>query len=169
MKKILLAINGMTPGHKVFAYAVQLCQRLKAELCVLQIVEPSRHGAYLKTIVGKARRARHYLEDSMTAVTFAEAGEHETARAMMIQARKNLNELLPETAKAGVLCSVTMKTGSPGREIVRYVYNHRDVMLTVYDDGTDATKRDSKRSSIKQNVVEEIKKQLPTPMVTMHG
>ena len=168
MKKILLAINGMTPGHKVFDYAVQLCQRLKAELCVLQIVEPGRHGVSFKRIVEKARKAGHFLEESMTAVTFAEAGEHETARDMMIQARKNLNELLPETAKAGIVCSVTMKAGAPGKEIIRYVHQHRDVMLTVYDDG-GITQKNGKRPSVKQNVIEEIKKQLPTPMVMMHG
>ena len=169
MQKVLLAINGMNPHQKAFSFAVQLCQRLKAELCILQVLRPSRHDACLKTIVGKCRRVMHFLEDSMTAVTFAEAGEHETAQTVMIQARKNINELLPETAKAGVLCSLTMKTGYAGKEIVRYAQNHRDIVLTVYDDGVDAPKKGANRPDGKQNVAEEIKRRLYTPIVTMNG
>ena len=32
MQKVLLAIDGIHPDHKVFDYAVQLCKRIKAEL-----------------------------------------------------------------------------------------------------------------------------------------
>jgi hypothetical protein len=168
MKKILLAVNGMNPSHKLFSYTVQLCQRLKAELCVLQVIEPSNYGVYFRKIGKKAGRAKNFLEDSMTAVTFAESGDHDTARAMMIQGRKNINELLPETAKAGVLCSVTTKSGQPGNEIVRYARQHRDVVLTVYD-GADAEEKNPKPLSKRQDIVGKIKQYLQTPMVTIHG
>jgi hypothetical protein len=169
MQKVLLAINGISPSRKVFNYAVQLCRRLKAELCVLQVIEPRRYGECFKAIRGKACRAKHFLEGSMTAVTFAEAGEHETARDVMVEAGKNMNALLPETKKAGVLCHVTTKkSGWPSNEIVRYAMEHRDVVLTVYD-GAGAANEGSKSLTKEQDVAVEIGQHLPTPLVTMHA
>ncbi|MBW2108656.1 MAG: universal stress protein [Deltaproteobacteria bacterium] len=169
MEKVLLAINGVTPNRKMFSYAVQLCQRLKAELCVLQVIEARRYGEYLSKIRQKARRARRFLEDSMTAVTFAEAGDHETAKDMMIQARKNMNALLPESEKAGVPCRLTMTSGQAEKEIVRYVRQHRDVVLTVYDGAESPETGLHGSSSKKRDVLAVIKRHLPTPMVTMQG
>ena len=166
MQKVLLAINGMNPSRKVFNYAVELCQRIKAELCILQVIEPKRYSEYLKTIRKKASRAKHFIEGSMTAVTFAEAGEHAMAQEVMTQARKNMNALLPETEKAGIPCHVTMKSGWPSNEIVRYAREHRDVVLTVYD-GTDNTGKGSKRPNKERDVAKEIKQHLLTPLVTM--
>lgn len=169
MQKVLLAINGINPSHKVFRYAVELCQRLKAELCVLQVIEPTRFGGYLKGIREKARRARHYIEDSMTAITFAEAGEPEVAKDIMKQARENMKALLPETEKAGIPCQVTMKSGRPTNEIVRYATEHREVVITVYDgDSSDDSHKAPKHQARKPDVAGEIKQQLPTPLVTMH-
>lgn len=169
MEKVLLAINGVTPSRKAFSYAVQLCQQLKAELCVLQVIEAKRYGEVLGKIGEKARRARRFLEDSMTAVTFAEAGDHKTAKQMMIQARKNMNALLPESEKAGVPCHLNMTSGRVEQEIVRYAREHRDVVLTVYDGPETPAQTDQGSSGKKRDVLAVIKQHLSMPMVTLQG
>jgi nucleotide-binding universal stress UspA family protein len=133
MQKVLLAVDGIKPTDKAFRYAVELCQRLRAELRILQVIRPNHYGQYLKRIQRSVRFAKRYAEDSMVAITFAEAGEHETAREIMAQARKNMSKLMPESEQAGIPCHLTMTSGRPGREIVRYVNKHRDVVLTIYD------------------------------------
>ncbi|MGD8369534.1 MAG: universal stress protein [Desulfobacterales bacterium] len=165
MRKILLAINGVTPNRKVFSYAVQLCKRLKAELIVLQVVDPGGEKGRMGLI---GRKAKKFLESSLTAAAFAEAGEHETAREMMIQARKQINELLPETAKAGIQCHFTMKAGPPDREIVRYTRRHRDIVLTVYD-GSSTEAQDDKKVSRGRDVAGIIRERLTIPVVTRHA
>jgi len=168
MRKILLAINGVKPNRKVFSYAVQLCKRLKAELIVLQVVDPGGGESRMGLIGRKTRQARKILESSLTAATFAEAGEHETAREMMIQARKQINELLPETAKAGIQCHFTMKAGPPDREIVRYTRRHRDIVLTVYD-GSAAEAQGERGLSRGRDVAGIIRERLTIPVVTRHA
>ena len=48
MKKILLAVDGISPDPKAFRYAVELCKRIKAELNVFQIIDPGKYSEYLK-------------------------------------------------------------------------------------------------------------------------
>ena len=72
MQKVLLAIDGINPDRKVFEYAVQLCQRIKADLSVFQVINPRRYKEYLKTIRKRADNARKYIEGAMVAATFAE-------------------------------------------------------------------------------------------------
>jgi nucleotide-binding universal stress UspA family protein len=168
MRKILLAINGVKPSRKVFRYAVQLCKRLKAELIVLQVLDTGGGTGPMGLIGRKARHARKMLETSLTAATFAEAGEHETAQDVMIEARKQINELLPETAKAGIQCHFTMKAGPPDREIVRYTRRHRDIVLTVYD-GSATDIREERKVSGRKDVAGIIRRRLAIPVVTRHA
>ncbi len=168
MRKILLAINGIQPNRKIFSYAVQLCQRLKAELLVLQVVDTGDDDGPLGALGRKARQARKFLENSMTAATFAEAGEHETAHAMMVQARKEINDLLPETARAGIQCHFTMKAGAPDREIVRYARRHRDIVLTVYDEAAHGPQGKGDPHG-KQDIAGVIRRHLEVPVVTEHS
>ena len=102
MKKILLAINGVKPERRAFSYAVQLCKRVQADLNVLQVIKPVNLEKYLKKIRKKTSYARKYIESSLVAATFAEAGEHDTASDLMSEAVKNINQLLPESEKAGI-------------------------------------------------------------------
>lgn len=162
MRKILLAINGIQPNRRVFSYAVKLCKQLKAELLVLQVVDT---GGRLGVIGRKARWAMKILEDSMSAAAFAEAGEHETAHAMLVQARKQINDLLPETASAGIQCHFTMKAGAPEREIIRYARRHRDIVLTVYDSAASDS-QEKGRIHEARDVAEVIRQQLEVPVVT---
>lgn len=168
MQKILLAIDGVRPNRKAFSYAVQLCKRLGAELIVLQVIDPGGEERPEGLIKKKARRARKFLESSLTAATFAEAGEHETARDMMIEARKQINDLLPETAKAGIQCRFTMKEGPPDREIFQYTRRHRDIILAVYD-STASDSQDERKASRARNVAGFIRQHLAVPVVTLHA
>ena len=168
MRKILLAINGVQPNQKVFSYAVQLCKQIKADLLVLQVVDTGVLKNRLGAIGRKAQQVMKMLEDSMTAATFAEAGEHETANAMMAQARKEINDLLPETARAGIQCHFTIKAGSPEREIVRYARRHRDIVLTVYDNADSASQEEA-RVYESRDIAGIIRQYLEVPVVTRHA
>lgn len=166
MEKVLLAIDGVKPTRKAFRQAVQLCQRLRTELNVLQIVRTGRDKGYLKKVHHRMEGVRKYLEGSMMAVTFAEAGEHETAERLMVEARKNLNELLPESERAGVSFHLTLKCGIPDEEIIHYVQKNRDVVLTIYDEGRDADldRADKARRPV---IPRQIRQNLATPLVVV--
>jgi nucleotide-binding universal stress UspA family protein len=166
MEKVLLAIDGVKPTQKAFRQAVQLCQRLRTELNVLQIIRTRRCKGYIKKVHRRMEGVKKYLEGSMMAVTFAEAGEHETADQLMVEARKNLNELLPESERAGVPFHLTLKCGVPDEEIIHYVQKNRDVVLTIYDEGRDA---DPERTSKPRRPVipRQIRQNLATPLVVV--
>jgi len=129
MQKVLLAVDGIKPTEKAFRYAVELCQRLCAELRVVQVIRPERYNEYLKKIRKGAQRAKRYIENSMMAATFAEAGEHEMSKEIMALAKMNIKRLLPESERAGVSCHLTMASGRPGKEIIRYVNERETVTI----------------------------------------
>jgi nucleotide-binding universal stress UspA family protein len=133
LEKVLLAISGISPRLKAFQYTAELCSRIKADLNILQVVRLAKPKEGLKRIRDKADQLRRRIEDSMTAAAFAEAGEHEIARDILDQARRNLEPLLGKANEAGLTYQVTLKTGDPGEEIVRYLKGHRDIVLTVCD------------------------------------
>jgi len=166
MEKVLLAIDGVKPTRKVFHQAVQLCQRLKMELNVLQIIRTGRYNAYLKKVHRRVEVVKKYLEGSMMAVTFAEAGEHVTAGRLMVEARKNLNELLPESENAGVPFHLTLKYGIPDEEVIHYVQKNRDVVLTIYDEGQDADPGGAGKPR-RHVVPRQIRQNLATPLVVV--
>lgn len=167
MKKVLLAIDGMTPDQKAFRYAVALCQRIRAELSVFQIIRPQFYREYGKKIRKKGLLARKFVEGSMMAATFAEAGEHETALNIMAEASEEIRRLLRESEEAGVHCHFSIKSGKPDREIVNYVNDHRDVVLTIYDVSDPDVKRDANTKK-KKKAFAEMTKRLSVPLVTVH-
>lgn len=168
MEKVLLAIDGMKPDRNIFRYAIELCRQIKAELNVFQIIRPKYYRKYIKEIRKKADHARIYFESSMAAVTFAEAGEHETAREMMVEASEEIKRLLSKSEKSGVHCHFAVKSGNPEKEIINYVNNHRDVVLTIYD----ASFEDLDKTGIlpkKNNVIKNIKEKLTVPLVVANA
>ncbi|MBL7178590.1 MAG: universal stress protein [Desulfobacterales bacterium] len=168
MKKVLLAVDGITPDQKAFRYAIELCNRIKAELNVFQIIDPRNYGEYLKKMRKGAGHARRYLESSLVAATFAEAGEHETAAEIMSEALKNIKQLLPESEKEGVPCHFTITSGAPDTEIINYVNAHRDVVLTIYD--SPGKGRRQKGLAVKETpMFRKIKQSLFIPLVVMCG
>jgi hypothetical protein len=108
------------------------------------------------------------MEGSMVAATFAEAGEHETAMDIMAEASKEIRRLLQESGESGVHCHFTIESENPEKEIVNYVNNHRNVVLTIYD-ASDHDVNDAANISIKKNAIKKIRKDLSVPLVTVHN
>ena len=135
MSKILLAIDSITPSRKVFQYALQLCQWMKAEMDILQIINPRNYRNHLAKTRKKADNTRRYLQSVFAAAAFAEANEHEIARDIMADAKENINRLLPDSGKAGIKYRLICKSGDPEKEITDYVEAHRDIALAIYDEG----------------------------------
>jgi nucleotide-binding universal stress UspA family protein len=167
MKKVLLTIEGMTPDQKAFQYAVDLCKRIRAELDIFQIIRPRYYGDYMKKFRKKTLIARKFVQGSMMAATFAEAGEHETALDIIAEASKQIKQFLSESEKAGVQCHFSMASGNPEKEIISYVNDHRDVVLTIYDASDQNISRTTGISKKKTSLA-KIKKNLSIPLVTVH-
>ena len=168
MGKVLLAIDGVTPDRKVFRYAIALCKRIRAELSIFQIIRPQYYREHAKKVRKKASLARKFMEGSMVAATFAEAGEHETAMDIMAEASKEIRRLLQESGESGVHCHFTIESEHPEKEIVNYVNNHRNVVLTIYD-ASDHDVNEAANITIKKNAIEKIRKNLTVPLVTVHN
>jgi nucleotide-binding universal stress UspA family protein len=168
MEKVLLAIDGITPDRKIFRYAVELCKRIKAELRVFQIIRPQNYSKYLKELRQKTGYARMYMQSSMAAVAFAEAGEHESAKEIMAQASEQMKRLLSESQNQGVQCHFSMKRGSPEKEIIDYVNLHRDVVLTIYNSSAEDVERTGIFSE-KKNAITSIKEKLAVPLVVANA
>lgn len=167
MEKVLLAIDGIAPDKKAFRYAVDLCTRIKAELDVLQVVRSKNLTGYLAKAKNTATQARLFFEGTMMATAFAEAGEHETADALMDEALKNINKLLPESENSGISCHLTMKSGDPKQEIVRFVQENKDVVIAVYDPpGERASKKGNRKI---QKFIQSITDALPIPLVMVQS
>ena len=168
MKKILLAIEGVAPDSSTVDYAVALCKRMRAGLEILEILSPRACKSYLAKVKQGARRARSAFEDAMVAVTFAEAGQHDIVEQMKLQASDNLDRLIPKPERDGLEYHLTLKPGNPDDEIVRYVCDHRDVVLTIYDDAGLKNERGC-RLDKKRKKIPAIAKKLPTPLVIRRG
>ena len=168
MKKVLLAIDGITPDSKIFHYAVELCKRMKAELKVFQIIRPQDYSKYLKEMRQKTDSVRMYFQGSMVAAAFAEAGEYESAKEIMAETSEQIRRLLSESQKQGVQCHFSMKRGNPETEIVDYVNYHRDVVLTIYNSSAENVDKTGILSK-KKNVITSIKEKLAVPLVVANA
>jgi hypothetical protein len=168
LKKILLAIEGVAPDRGTFNYAVALCKRMRAGLEILQILSPRTYKNYLEKVKKGARQAKNAFEDAMVAVTFAEAGQHDIVEQMKKQACENLDHLMPPRERDGIEYHLMLKPGNPDDEIVRYVCDHRDVVLTIYD-AAGAKDEPECRFEKKGNRIPAIAQKLPTPLVLRTG
>lgn len=168
MEKVLLAIDGMTPDRKAFRYAVALCKRIRAELSIFQIIRPQYYREYKKKFKKKGLLARTFVEGVMVAATFAEAGEHETALDIIAGASKEIKRLLKESEEAGVHCHFSITSGNPEKEIVNYVNDHRNVVLTIYD-VSDHDLYEGNNISRKKNVLAKLTKGLSVPLVMVQN
>jgi nucleotide-binding universal stress UspA family protein len=167
MKRILLAIDGLLPNRKAFHYAVDLCSRMRAELNVFQILRPQLYRECIRKIKKKSVHARNLLEGAMVAATFAEAGEQEFASEIAAEASTEIKSLLHESQEAGVHCHFLTATGDPEKEIVNYVDNHWNVVLTIYDHSTLNEKSASVRP-LEKGMLTRMKKNMSVPLVTVH-
>jgi len=134
MKKVLLAIDGLNPGHCLMEYAVQFCRRMKSELVVLQVIDPKRCEEFLKTIKNSMSKGHHFFETSMAAATLAETGHHDMARAYLKEEeKKNVEQLLSSKVKCEVKTTFEQRIGSLEKEIVDYLDKEQDVIMAMYD------------------------------------
>lgn len=168
MKKVLLAIDGIDPDQKAFHYAIQLCQRIKAELNVFQVISPRYYNKYLKRVREGAGHAKSYFASTMMAATFAEAGEHETAEAIMAVAQENFKRLLPESEKQGIPCHFSIKSGNSDKEIIKYVHAHRDVVVAIYD-AAGHENEEPKITRKKKATPRKIRRKLAVPIVVVNN
>jgi hypothetical protein len=166
MKKVLLAIDGLTPDQKAFQYAVGLCQRIRVELNIFQVIQPAIFKKYRESLCQKGRMVRRLFEETMVAATYAEADEHATARDMLARASRESRRLLQASEKAGVHCHFIVRSGNPDREIVDYVKSHRDVVMTIYD-ATGAGGCEAVGQSGHKSTLALIKKDLDVPVITV--
>jgi nucleotide-binding universal stress UspA family protein len=168
MEKVLLAIDGITPDRKIFRYAVELCKRIKAELKVFQIIRPQNYSKYLKEMRQKTDHARIFIQGSMAAAAFAEAGEYESAKEIMAQASEQIKRLLRESQEQGVQCHFSMKRGRPEKEIIDYVNLHRNIVLTIYNSSAEDADKADILSKKKKEII-SIKEKLAVPLVVAHA
>ena len=168
MEKILLAIDGAAPDRSTFSYAIGLCKRMGAELDILQILSPRNCRKYLKKLRKGARQARSVFEEAMVAVTFAEAGQHDMAEQLQMKACDNIDRLIPEPEKDSIDYRLTLISGNPDEEIVRYVCDHRDVVLTIYDPSGEQDAQEYLPEE-RRKAIPQIAQMLPTPLVLRRG
>ncbi|MBW1895231.1 MAG: universal stress protein [Deltaproteobacteria bacterium] len=171
MEKVLLAIDGIAPDKKVLDYAVELCKRIKAELNILQLIDRRIYNNYLKKMQKGLSSAKKYFEDSMAAVAFAEAGEHETAIKLMPEALSNIKSMLPENQKEKIDYHLKMTGGNSGQEIIDYVEKNRDVVMAIYDPATDFQNKEDLHveDTEKRNnaISKKIQRKLSVPLVVI--
>ncbi|MBW2090813.1 MAG: universal stress protein [Deltaproteobacteria bacterium] len=133
MKKILLAIAGPAPRPEAIKYSLGLAQRLKAKLEVLQVISPSVEKGWRKMVRG-VKKGSHLFDEAMVTVTFAEAGEHQAAEQITKMMSMVTDKQGVSTGIDGpVDYEVTVRVGNPDEEIIHFIKDHRDVILTVYD------------------------------------
>jgi hypothetical protein len=162
VEKVLLA-SGISPRLKAFQYASEFCAYIKADLNILQVIKMANPKDGLRMFRNKAGLWRRRIEDSMIAATFAEAGEHEMASEIISRARKNLEPMLDKVDETGINYQLNVKTGDPGKEILNYLINHREIVLTVLD-----IQLEKEGSSKKNSIPREITAQSPVPVVVVH-
>ena len=167
MERVLLAGDGMKPSRKALRFAVDLCKALKVSLSVVQVIDYSQYGKYLKKLWNRSVRVRCLFEGSMMAATFAEAGEHDTGSELMALARKNATDLLREFEGSGIQYSLDVKFGEPSREIVSYVSQHREVVVAIYD--ASAEDNGGPDRSFAKQIFKRIKERVSVPLVVMHA
>jgi hypothetical protein len=70
-----------------------------------------------------------------------------------------LKQLLPESERQGVRCHLTQKSGIPEQEILGYLNEHRDVVLTIYDTRDASSEKTKPKRCL----------DLSTPLVVLKG
>ncbi len=133
MKTILLAVDGMTAHKNALDYAIGLCDPVRAGLDILQIIRPKGCSTGLSKFKKRIYRARDFMEDTMVTATYAQAGTPELADTLRATAERRLKRLIPPDIDATVdyHCKITCE--DPDVVLKRYVEEHRNIILAIYD------------------------------------
>lgn len=149
MKTILLAVDGMAPNKKALDYALAICKPVRAGLDVLQIIRPSGVSAGLGRFEKQVHRVRHAFENAMVTATYAEAGAPELAGNLERKAARKFKRLLPLHPNTAVDYHCMVSGEDPDRLLMRYVDEHRSIIMAIYD--TLRIKRKAVAGSVGQN------------------
>lgn len=160
MKQILLAINGDIPTKTVFRYSVDLCNRIRAELNILQFIQNGNLTRRLANTHKKVGRLGKFLEDSFAGVAFAEEGAFSMADEMVSGISDPLRKLIRNN-QTGVPVKVALSHGRLETELSNYIERHQDIVLAIFDPATDVQKHPRQYLS----TMEQIKRKLCVPLV----
>ncbi|THB80940.1 MAG: universal stress protein [Desulfobacteraceae bacterium] len=133
MERVLLAVDGVKVSNSVLDYSLELCRRIKAGLSILHIVNDSRYIEMIEKQCTKMKRIGQYLETTHMAATFAEADDHDTARQYISKTIDEMNAVARQTADRGVSYQMSYRAGKSEMEIPRFVREHPDVIITIFD------------------------------------
>jgi len=133
MKRILLAVDGMAPDKKALNYALTLCSPIRAGLDILQIIRPLGNASGFTKLRSRVRRARDAFENAMVTAAYAEAGVPELAGALEHEAMSKFKKLLPANSDTSVDYHCVVTGEDPDAVVMRYVDEHRNIILAVYD------------------------------------
>ncbi len=133
MKKILLGIIGNQPRESTVRYALGLARRIRANVDILQVLQPSVQKRWQSLRRGM-RAGADLFEKTMISASYAEAGDYQTVERLEALLAKSAEELV----KTGQLdappsCAVFVRAGDPEAEIRRFVESDPDVVLAVWD------------------------------------
>ena len=87
---------------------------------------------------------------------------------LLAEATKEIRRLSRASEEAGVHCHFSVKTGNPEKEIVNYVNDHRNVVLTIYD-ASDPAADEVDHVSKKMEALANMKKSLSIPLITVQS
>jgi len=90
------------------------------------------------------------------------------AEQLQMKACDNIDRLIPEPEKDSIDYRLTLISGNPDEEIVRYVCDHRDVVLTIYDPSGEQDAQEYLPEERRQ-AIPQIAQMLPTPLVLRRG
>lgn len=160
MKRVLLAVDGLFPSKNVLLYAVQFCRRARAELDILQIINPAAYNSRIQKIRRLAGKAGQILERALVIATFAEGNAHDAARTLYDESFEAIKEMVPEEELDDLQCRCIVKVGDPETEIVNYVNENRNVLVTFLDASMEAEQAPGFRQTI-----QSVKRVLRMPLV----
>lgn len=133
MKTILLAVDGLAAHKNALDYALGLCDPVRAGLDILQIIRPKGYAAGLTKFKKSMIRARDLMEDAMVTATYAQAGAPELADTLRETAERRFKRLIPAGIHTSLDYHCVVTGENPDAVLKRYVDEHRNVILAIYD------------------------------------
>lgn len=107
--KILVATDGSVPADSAERYAIRLAKKLGASVAALYVMEHSEHPV---------RR-------------FWSRVRHELMHQASVEGQEIVDKVKELGSREGVEVEAVIRKGSPAEEIVRYIYENKDIQLVV--------------------------------------
>ena len=164
MKTILLAVDGMAAHQYALDYALGLCDPVRAGLDILQIVRPRGYSAGLSKLKKSIYRARDLLEDAMVTATYAQAGAPELADTLRATAERRIKRLIPAGIDTTVDYHCVVTGEDPDAVLKRYVDEHRNIILAIYD-SLRFGRKSASTTEPARGIVSGLLKKLSIPLV----